>query len=575
MLRVIGLSLVLVLAGALPVAAQNGERVPPPRAGRISAIDGRMTYRNPDDQDWSEAALNYPVAPGMEIATAPGARAELDLGGTALRLDGRTALAVLALDEDATVVRLDDGSLAVRIEILFDNERVAVETPDGRVDFTAPGSYRIDAGVGTAPSRVVAFTGRAEIASSRGRQSVDAGTAFEVNDEGRVRPAPVEMISIDEWSQLRDADRAAGLANRFVSDGVPGAADLDRYGSWQQTVDYGAVWYPRSVPIDWAPYAYGSWMWAAPWGWTWVDAQPWGFAPFHYGRWVYVGGRWGWCPGERLRRPIYAPAVVGFVGNDPWRFASRRDRPSHWVPLAPGELYRPPYARDPDYLRRLNRGSVRGDRVDIVLGGQPDFTHRRLFDGDGGRFVGGGRREGPGRGPIVITDPPRPIPPGTRPDRDGGRDGGRGDGGRGDGDDGRRHWPGTPPPNTPGDRGGQTPNPVVPPAPPAGVPGDGRWPRGSQTPPTQMPPANADPNATLPLRQPHLDDRSPESRLHPERVRPGNVGQGNVGRGNLGQGNLGQGNAGQGNAGDPNVGQAPGGRGPFGGGPGRRGQQEN
>ena len=57
-----------------------------------------------------------------------------------------------------------------------------------------------------------------------------------------------------------------------------------------------AVWYPNVYP-GWAPYREGHWAWVEPWGWTWVDDAPWGFAPFHYGRWVNVGGRWGWVPG--------------------------------------------------------------------------------------------------------------------------------------------------------------------------------------------------------------------------------------------------------------------------------------
>src|SRR5256885_9992154 len=43
------------------------------------------------------------------------------------------------------------------------------------------------------------------------------------------------------------------------------------------------------------------------WGWTWVDYSPWGFSPYHYGRWNYFGGRWGWCPGPVFGAPIYGP----------------------------------------------------------------------------------------------------------------------------------------------------------------------------------------------------------------------------------------------------------------------------
>jgi len=89
---------------------------------------------------------------------------------------------------------------------------------------------------------------------------------------------------------------------------MTGAQDLDAYGDWSETPEYGAAWFPRTVDVDWAPYRSGHWAWVAPWGWTWIDAAPWGFAPFHYGRWVRIHGAWAWIPGTRITRPVYAPA---------------------------------------------------------------------------------------------------------------------------------------------------------------------------------------------------------------------------------------------------------------------------
>ena len=73
---------------------------------------------------------------------------------------------------------------------------------------------------------------------------------------------------------------------------------------------------PTSVAPGWAPYRYGHWAWIAPWGWTWVDDASWGFAPFHYGRWVDWNGGWGWAPGPLgYWNPYYAPALVGWIGG--------------------------------------------------------------------------------------------------------------------------------------------------------------------------------------------------------------------------------------------------------------------
>jgi hypothetical protein len=88
-----------------------------------------------------------------------------------------------------------------------------------------------------------------------------------------------------------------------------------------------------------------------PWGWTWIDDAPWGFAPFHYGRWAYAGGVWVWVPGHRVIgvRPVYSPALVVFVGGPRFGISS-----AAWFPLGPGEVYRPHYHVSDRYIRNIN-----------------------------------------------------------------------------------------------------------------------------------------------------------------------------------------------------------------------------
>ena len=72
-----------------------------------------------------------------------------------------------------------------------------------------------------------------------------------------------------------------------------------------------------AVVVGWAPYRFGHWAYVGPWGWTWVEDEPWGFAPFHYGRWAFVNNGWFWVPGPVVVRPVWAPALVAFVGGGP------------------------------------------------------------------------------------------------------------------------------------------------------------------------------------------------------------------------------------------------------------------
>jgi len=140
---------------------------------------------------------------------------------------------------------------------------------------------------------------------------VREGRAYRFYDD-RLRDVRVFDLpredDFDRWCFERMDRYQNSPSRRYVSEEIIGYADLDDYGSWSTAATYGSIWYPR-VNAGWAPYRHGHWSWIDPWGWTWVDNESWGFAPSHYGRWAYVGNRWGWVPGPRHVRPIYAPAL--------------------------------------------------------------------------------------------------------------------------------------------------------------------------------------------------------------------------------------------------------------------------
>jgi hypothetical protein len=99
-----------------------------------------------------------------------------------------------------------------------------------------------------------------------------------------------------------------------------------------------------------------------------VDYAPWGFAPFHYGRWGYIGGRWGWYPGPRIGVSIYGPAFVGFLGGG-FGFGFGVGLGVGWFPLGFGEPFHPWYHAGFGYAERINvRNTVIGN-VNVVHGG--------------------------------------------------------------------------------------------------------------------------------------------------------------------------------------------------------------
>jgi len=97
---------------------------------------------------------------------------------------------------------------------------------------------------------------------------------------------------------------------------------LDPYGDWIDVEGYGYVFQPNIVTtIGWRPYQDGCWL-HTDHGWAWKSNEPFGWATYHYGRWIRLNRRgWVWVPGSE-----WAPAWVS------WR---RSDDYIGWAPLPP------------------------------------------------------------------------------------------------------------------------------------------------------------------------------------------------------------------------------------------------
>src|SRR5215469_9420932 len=349
------LSAVLLLAP--PLAAQSLAD-PPGRVGRLSYIDGTVSLHAPDQDQWSAAVINYPVTTGDGFWTEPQSRAEIQVGAVEMRLDQSTEADIVRLDDAATVLRVDQGTIEVHV-IAMPAGGVAVLTPLGQVDLLTTGSYHVEAGEpgpDNAPSNqmlVSVLQGRARVAGQRSSMTVEAGeSAAATANPPSFQLVQAEATAFDNWALARERREAQPTATAwYVPPTMTGYQDLDQEGQWTTDPTYGTVWYPASVPADWAPYRYGHWVWVQPWGWTWVDDQPWGFAPFHYGRWAYIRDRWAWCPGDYHARPVYAPALVAFIGGG---ITIAAGTPVGWVPLAPGERFHPWYHTTNTYATRVN-----------------------------------------------------------------------------------------------------------------------------------------------------------------------------------------------------------------------------
>ena len=293
-------SIVRTLAGvALGAAlAATAAADPPDRVARLSYMSGTVSFRPASVDEWTTATLNYPLTIGDHIWTDRGSRSELELGSAFVRLAPESEFSVIDLDDHVAQLRITQGTMTVRVRSLDADDGVEIDTPSGAVSLLRPGFFRIDVAEDGETSTITVRSGEAEITAGGGALSVRAQES--VSLAGVDQPvsrvvAAMRSDDFEDWCLTRDRRAETAIAARYVPADMPGYADLDQYGAWQQESDYGPIWIPR-VRAEWVPYRYGHWVWVDPWGWTWIDDAPWGFAPFHYGRWVHLSSGWGWAP---------------------------------------------------------------------------------------------------------------------------------------------------------------------------------------------------------------------------------------------------------------------------------------
>ena len=363
----------LLLAGIfvlLPtaIAAQDdnqNQADPPSRVGRLNYTEGSVSYQVQGDTDWVQADPNRPLTTGDNLWVDKDSRGEVHIDSTAVRLSSETGLSILNLDDRTVQLELPQGTIEVHLRQLAPGDAFEIDTPNLSFTPTRAGEYVISTDPNGTYTSVVVREGDGEVIGGGDSWALRDGQRYTFTGSDLLAyhaEAAPDFDDFEAWSQTRDEAENNSVSAKYVSRDVDGYYDLDQYGDWSEDADYGSVWYPRAVAVDWVPYHMGHWVYIAPWGWTWVDEEPWGFAPFHYGRWVLVGARWGWVPGPRVVRPVYAPALVGFVGGAHIGVSIAIGggfTGVAWFPLGPRDVFVPAYHCSPHYVTVVNVTNTR------------------------------------------------------------------------------------------------------------------------------------------------------------------------------------------------------------------------
>ncbi len=376
-------------------APTSNGAVPPARVGRLSAINGSVSFHAAAEAGstaWTAATVNYPVTTGDAVFAQAGGHAEIEVGNDLAALDGGTELDMATLDDTQFVTSEPQGRLFLALGPQAQGAVNTIATPRGVLQLAGQGEYEIVAGDSTTPTTITVVQGGGQLTATGVQLQIAAGQTATITGTDQLSGNVAASGPPDPFlsAMLAELAHGNGALPPSVAN-MTGCRSLANVGTWRPSPQYGHVWYPP-VQAGWTPYREGHWAYVQPWGWTWVDDAPWGFAPFHYGRWIDDGGQWGWVPGDEgapeadYAEPVYAPALVNWTDIGAAAVAGAAigalaAGAVGWIPLGPNEPYYPPYRGDRGYFDRINRVDVRNIRnvsiTNVHINNFDNYANRR------------------------------------------------------------------------------------------------------------------------------------------------------------------------------------------------------
>src|ERR1700722_752656 len=385
------LAVLAMLASIQTASAAATTSTPqPPGVARISDAGGNVAITRSDSTQSVAARTNAPLLTSDALSTGANGRAEVQLDDqTFVRQDSGAQARLAQAGARGNRLQLASGTVELR-RFAKDRSSAAIDTPSISVRPQAASAFRVSVRGGE--TFVTPTSGRVELVGAHIDRIIQPGNTFVVRGSAAAPQlttiATEQNAGFDQWvaerDRLEDGYNGFGLANS----GLVGVSQLNSYGRWVTTRQYGQVWVPNGVSNTWAPYQNGQWTWEPYYGYTWVGNEPWGWAPYHYGRWFnsssIPGSGWAWVPGAQTTTvpsypTVYNPPVVYQPGSYyaggyyPSGYYQNGYNPSGYYPNGyPGDvassLWMPATVAFLDLMAQQNGGASNGLLTGLLAG---------------------------------------------------------------------------------------------------------------------------------------------------------------------------------------------------------------
>jgi hypothetical protein len=203
-------------AGPVPQAGDD----PPDRVGRLSYIQGPVSFLAASADSWSVAEPNRPITTGDRLWADSNARLEVDVGATTLRAAGLTEVDIVRLTDHWVQVRIPQGTLNQRLRVLPPDQDYEIDAPNAAVSLAAAGEYRVDVSADGSRTTITVRSGRAEITAAGSSFPVEAGQVATIRGDSALTYDLTDTGPLDEFDRwdrdARAARRRAWLAETLA-----------------------------------------------------------------------------------------------------------------------------------------------------------------------------------------------------------------------------------------------------------------------------------------------------------------------------------------------------------------------
>ncbi len=320
----LALVIVFVLAAASGALAESHVRIV-----RLSYLNGQVQTDRATGQGLERAILNTPITQGVRLVTGDGGLAEVEFENeSALRIAANSEIQFQTLSMNDNGAKINEIQVLKGVVYLDARSKGndIYRLKSGDSVFQAQRDTQLRLTVNADQAQLAVFKGNVELVGLPQMVNVKRKETLTLDPSSPSEyklAAGAEPLPTDPWNRERAAYQQAYASNS----GNPGPSigyglqDLNYYGSYFYAPGFGYAWQPYGFAnsmLGFDPYSAGAWIFAPGFGYSFASQYPWGWLPYHYGSWAFLGSGigWAWVPGGNYGSGWYgngfhsAPVVI-------------------------------------------------------------------------------------------------------------------------------------------------------------------------------------------------------------------------------------------------------------------------